>query len=181
MEPARVISLNIEKLMRTGMWWNAGLLVLFAFLYHFFTEPLTFNFSWSGIGLFIVGYVLLIVLHELFHLIGFVVFGRVPLSSLAYGLNLKMGVAYATTERPLRIGAMRKALLLPFWMTGVLPGIIGFTLPNQVLVLLSAILIAGAIGDFSMYRGLRNVKTSAWVMDDKTEPKLYVYDDYPDE
>ena len=34
------------------------------------------------------------------------------------GVNLKMGIAYATTDIPLTNRAMKKALLLPFWMTG---------------------------------------------------------------
>ena len=63
-------------------------------------------------------------------LIGFVAFGKVPISSLQYGLNLKLGIAYATSDRPVKNRAMRAVLLLPFWMTAVLPSIIGFLAPT---------------------------------------------------
>ncbi|AQQ55217.1 hypothetical protein B0X71_18650 [Planococcus lenghuensis] len=168
--------------MKQSLVWNAALLLLAMITYHLFAEPLSFRFSLISVVLFVIGYLLLIVLHELFHLLGFLLFGRVPFSSLAYGLNVKMGVAYATTDRPLRVRAMRKALLLPFWVTGVLPGVIGFMVPSQLLVLLSTMLIAGAAGDFAMYRELRNVPADAWVTDDQAKPRLYVYEqDFPPE
>lgn len=155
------------------------LLIGFAAAFHVFSGPLSFAPSLIGIVFFIVGYVVLIVLHELFHLIGFVLFAKVPISSLDVGLNWDMGVAYATTTRPVPLKAMRKTLLLPFWTTAVLPGIIGFWLGDQVLVLLSAMLAAGAYGDFYMYQALRKEPESAWVLDDPELPRLHIYDENP--
>ncbi|KYG60185.1 DUF3267 domain-containing protein [Planococcus maritimus] len=179
MEPHKIIDLNIEEIAPKALWFNIGLVVVFALAYQLFREPLSFSFSLFGILYFLGGYVLLIVLHELFHLIGFVVFGKVPLSSLQYGLNLKLGIAYATSDRPVKNRAMRAVLLLPFWMTAVLPSVIGFWAGDQVLVLLGAMLTAGAFGDFLMYRELRKEPNDAWILDDQNLPRLHVYSSYP--
>lgn len=180
MKPSSTIQLNLEDIAPKLLWINIGLLIIFATGYHLFVEPLAYGFSLFGISYFIIGYILLIILHELFHLIGFVVFGKVPLASLTYGLELSKGYAYATTNSPLQNKDMRKVLLLPFWMTAVIPTVIGFTIEDQVLVLLGAMLAAGAAGDFFMYRELRKEKDEAWILDDPSSPRLYVYDDYPD-
>ena len=71
---------------------------------------------------------------------------------------------------------MKKALLLPFWMTGVAPTVIGLALDNFLIVFVGALLMAGAIGDFHMYKELRKYPNDAVVKDDPKEPKLYVYE-----
>ena len=179
MEADRVIELNLEEIAPKLLWLNVLLLVLFSVFYHFYGQPFTWRPSWSGILYFLVGYIILIALHELFHLIGFVLFGKVAVSSLKYGVNLKLGIAYATTSTPVQNKAMRKALLLPFWTTAVLPTIAGFWLDSQVLVLLGAMLTAGAMGDFLMYRELLKEQNSAWVIDDPELPRLHIYEQYP--
>ncbi len=72
---------------------------------------------------------------------------------------------------------MKKALLLPFWTTGVIPTLIGFYFNSSMFVLLGAILIAGAVGDFYMYKELRNFPKDALIKDDPKLPRLYVYKD----
>ncbi|WP_033544033.1 DUF3267 domain-containing protein [Planococcus sp. CAU13] len=180
MKPDFIIELKLEEIVTKLAWINVGLVVAFAAAYHLFAEPLSFGFSLFGILYFTVGYAILIVLHELFHLIGFVIFGKVPLSSLTYGLELSKGYAYATSSAPLRNKQMRKVLLLPFWTTAVIPTIIGFWIHDQILVLLGAMLAAGAAGDFFMYRELRKQKDEAWILDDPVLPRLRVYNEYPD-
>ena len=156
---------------------TSGLVILFVAIQYICFKDFHFSF-WNMIGgtaLFVVLYIIFIILHEAFHLIGFMIFGRVPFKALNYGVNLEQGVAYATTERPLPNHAMKKALLLPFWTTGVLPTIVGFYLNSTVLILIGAVLIAGAVGDFAMYKELRKYPRHAIVQDDPKLPKLYVY------
>ena len=92
-----------------------------------------------------------------FILLGFRVFGGVPWKKMIVGVNLKMGIAYATTDQLMTNRAIRKALLLPFWMTGILPALIGLYIGSGLLVSLSALLIGGAAGDFAMYKELKEV------------------------
>ena len=109
---------------------------------------------------------ILIVLHEVSHLLGFMIFAKVPWRSLEYGMNLKLGIAYATTNELVQNKAMKRVLILPFWLTGVLPAIIGLVINHSLLVLLGAWLIAGAVGDFAMYKELRKFSNDTLIKDD---------------
>ena len=172
-----VIELDIKKLMVDNIVLTVGLMILFVAIQYMCFKDFEFSFSNMivGILLFFTLYIVHIVLHEAFHLIGFMIFGGVPYKSLKYGVNLALGVAYATTDQLLPNHAMKKALLLPFWTTGVLPTLVGFYLNSTVLIVVGACLIAGAIGDFAMYKELRNYPKDALVKDDPNLPKLYVY------
>lgn len=172
-----VIELDLKKLMIDNFVITSGLVILFIAIQYICFKDFHFSF-WKMIGgtaLFVVLYIIFIILHEAFHLIGFMIFGRVPFKALKYGINLEQGIAYATTKQPLPNHAMKKALLLPFWTTGVLPTIVGFYLNSTVLILIGAVLIAGAVGDFAMYKELRKYPRNAIVQDDPKLPKLYVY------
>lgn len=172
-----VIELDIKKLMVDNIVLTIGLAILFIAIQYICFKDFQFSFLETivGIILFFTLYIVFIVLHEAFHLIGFLIFGGVPFKSLKYGINLELGVAYATTEQPLPNHAMKKALLLPFWTTGVLPTLTGFYINSTVLLVVGACLIAGAIGDFAMYKELRKYPEDALVQDDPKYPKLYVY------
>jgi hypothetical protein len=170
-----IIALNMKKIVRDNIIFTIILLILFVIINALIHQRFSGTFSLWDILLFFTGYLLLIVCHEVFHLIGFMLFGKVKYKELDYGVNLELGVAYATTKKPLKNAAMKKALLLPFWTTGIIPTLIGFSIDNFLLVILGALLIAGAIGDFHMYNELRKYPNTATVKDDPKEPKLYVY------
>lgn len=87
-----------------------------------------------------------------------------------------MGVAYATTTEIIPNKEMKKALLLPFWLTGVIPAVVGFIINSNLWIFLGAWLIAGAIGDFIMYAELRKYPQHYLVKDDPNLPKLYIYE-----
>ena len=174
--PTRVIELDIQKIGKSSLIWTVGLSIVLLIANGIVHQGLSFDLSWLGLVLFIAGYILLIALHEAFHLMGFILFGKVPWRSLVFGLNLELGVAYATTSEPVRNGAMKKVLMLPFWMTGVLPALAGIAIDSPLLVLLGAWLMAGAAGDFAMVKELRSVNNDAWVKDDPELPKLYIFE-----
>ncbi|MBD8033649.1 DUF3267 domain-containing protein [Solibacillus merdavium] len=170
-----VIELNMKKIARDNMILTVVLVVLLVGLNAIIHQRFTGEFTLLDFFYFFAAYILLIILHEAFHLIGFMLFGGVPYKELDYGINLQLGVAYATTKKPLTNAAMKKALLLPFWTTGIVPTVIGLMLDNFLIVIIGALLIAGAMGDFYMYKELRKYPNEATVRDDSKEPKLYVY------
>lgn len=173
--PIKIIELDLQKIawhsLRLTVLLSIALLALNSVIH----QQFSISISWYHFAFFISGYILLIILHEVSHLIGFILFGKVSWRSLEYGLNLKLGIAYATTNELIQNKAMKYALLLPFWLTGVLPTVIGLIYNHTTLVLLGAWLIAGAAGDFAMYKELRHVSDNAWIKDDPELPKLYVY------
>ncbi|MCH7323479.1 DUF3267 domain-containing protein [Solibacillus sp. MA9] len=170
-----IIELNMQTIARDNIIWTIVLIIFTVLLNSLIHQRFTANFSLFDFLYLILAYIVLIILHEVFHLIGFMIFGCASYKELDYGVNLKLGVAYATTNKPLSNAAMKKALLLPFWTTGVIPTIVGLSLDNFLIVILGAMLMAGAIGDFYMYKELRKFPNNAIVEDDPKEPKLYVY------
>lgn len=169
-----IVSLDMKKLVRDNIIYTIVLIFLSVAINALIHQRFSANFNFWDIFIFFVGYILLIIFHEAFHLIGFMLFGKVKYKELDYGVNWELGVAYATTSKPLNNAAMKKALLLPFWTTGVIPTLIGFSIDNFIVVILGAVLIAGAIGDFHMYKELRKYPNNAIVKDDPKEPKLYI-------
>ena len=174
-EPIDMIELDIQKIAWQNLFWTLFLMVIFIIINGFIHRDFAFHVSFLSFLLFFIFYIVLIVLHEICHLIGFLLFGRVPISSLKYGVNLKMGVAYATTTKRLHNKAMKKALLLPFWLTGVIPAVVGFMINSNLWLTLGAWLIAGAVGDFAMYAKLRKFPKDYLIQDDSNLPKLYIY------
>jgi hypothetical protein len=175
--PTKIINLDLQLIGRQSLIFTIVLSFTLLALNGVIHQDFDFFLSWIHVLIFIVGYIILIILHEISHLIGFIIFANVPLRSLKYGFNLKLGIAYATTNELVQNKSMKRVLILPFWVTGALPTLLGLLFNNSTLVLLGAWLIAGATGDFAMYKELRKVSKDAWIKDDPELPKLYVYED----
>ncbi|MBO0587550.1 DUF3267 domain-containing protein [Sporosarcina sp. E16_8] len=173
--PDKIIEINLPKVAKNSLALTVISFLLLWILKIFIERNFSLSLNLWTVVFFIVGYILLIILHELFHLLGFRVFGGVPWRKMIVGVNLKMGIAYATTDQLMTNRAIRKALLLPFWMTGILPALIGLYIGSGLLVSLAALLIGGAAGDFAMYKELKELPDDWIVKDDPELPKLYVY------
>ena len=170
-----IVELDLKKIAIQSLWLTFLPLIGLLLIRGLLQGGLFLSFSLWYFVYALVGYILLIVIHEFFHLLGFRVFCKVPWKNMAYGVNLKMGVAYATADQLMDNKGIRKALLLPFWMTGVLPAVIGLYLNDGVLLVLGAALIGGAAGDFAMYKELKKYPDDAMIKDDPELPKLYIY------
>ena len=173
-----MITLNIKQMLRQNLLWTFILSIVLLTLNVLVHKPYL-HFSFGSIlfdcFIFFVLYSILIILHEIFHLIGFMLFGKAPFSSLSYGIKLDQGIAYATTNKLLTNRAMKASLMLPFWMTGVIPTVLGFFINSNMLILVGSFLMAGAVGDFMMYKQLRKYPNHYLVKDDPNLPRLTVY------
>ncbi|KGR75439.1 DUF3267 domain-containing protein [Ureibacillus sinduriensis] len=174
-EVPTIIEIDMRRIAKINIWLTICLCLLFLILNGLIHQNFSGSMNIWDFFLFFVLYIVLIALHEIFHLIGFMLFGKVRFSQLDYGVNLKLGVAYATTTQPLTNKAMKRSLLLPFWTTGALPSLAGFMLNSNLLVIVGAFLIAGAAGDFYMYKELRRFPNGALIKDDPELPRLYVF------
>ena len=172
----KIVDVDIKTMTVGCIVLTIALSILFVILNSVLHGRYEVTFTFWDILIFFICYLLLVIAHELFHLIGFIVFGKAKWSDIDYGFNLKLGVAYAHTSKILPNHAMKKAVLLPFWTTGVLPTAIGFMMDNFLILLLGAFLIAGAFGDMMMYKELRKLPNDAMVKDHPTLPVLYIYD-----
>lgn len=154
------------------------ILTALVFVIHIFVNDLpifTVSDFIFGILLFIIYYFCLIFLHEVSHLIGFLLFTSSTLSSLSIGINLKKQIAYATTTEFMTIKGARKSIMLPFWLTGILPLIAGIYFDHLPLTLVSASLLVGAIADIKMDRKLKTLDKDLYILDDATNPKFHIY------
>ena len=59
--------------------------------------------------------IVLVCIHEAIHLIGFRYIGGIPWSELKWGVNWKLGVAYAHSKQAVTVKQMKKVLMLPFY------------------------------------------------------------------
>ncbi len=174
--PTKIIELDLQQIGKTNLLWTISLSVLLLLGNSIVHQDFSVEMSWLGFLFFIIGYTLLIIMHEVVHLIGFIVFAKVSWRSLEFGINLKLGVAYATTKEPVQNKALRNVLILPFWLTGIFPAFVAISINSPLLALLSAWLIAGAAGDFAMIKELRTIHNDAWIRDDPELPKLYIFE-----
>lgn len=179
-EPDYVVELDMSKVAKQMLYltvFSFFLLVALQIAIHgMFSYTFTLLTFSLDLIIFSVGYLILIVLHEFFHLLGFRFFSKVPWRQMKVGVNLKLGIAYATTSKLMANHEIRKSLLLPFWLTGVLPAAIGLYLDSNMLIALAALLIGGAAGDFSMYQQLKKLPNNLCVKDHPTEPKLFLFE-----
>ncbi|MBT2689685.1 DUF3267 domain-containing protein [Bacillus sp. ISL-47] len=149
-----------------------GVLFLHALLY----REGAINFHFTGFLLFIAGMMVMIILHEAIHLAGFRYIGGVPWNEMTWGVNLKLGVAYAHAKQPITVQQMKRVLLLPFIPTGVLPLVLGIVLNMPALSILGALLTTGCLGDLVLYQKLLRFSNDALVMDHPTKPQFTVYE-----
>ena len=178
-EKYQTITIDLPVVMRKSFYITLIALFICLVIQWLLYPNTIFMFSWrrflGGLSIVSIGYIVLIVLHEFFHLLGFHLFGKVPWRLMKVGVDFKKGIAYATTTKMLTNAAMKKALLLPFWMTGVLPAIAGLLCNQTSLLILGALLIGGAAGDFEMYRKLKLLPNHWMIQDDPEQPRLHVY------
>ena len=177
--PTAIVEVDLLRLVKHSIWLTVGSTIALFCIHFVVNAPFHFAFSFLTIlkmtTIFSIGYIMLIVLHEFFHLLGFRLFAQAPWHSMKVGVDLKQGIAYATTDRLMTNAAVRKALLLPFWLTGIVPAILAILINSTTLLLLAAFLIGGAAGDFAMYKQLKRFPNHWLIKDDPKMPKLYVY------
>ncbi|MBJ7995902.1 DUF3267 domain-containing protein [Bacillus mycoides] len=127
--------------------------------------------------LMLIGAMLVLVcIHEALHLIGFRYIGGVPWRELKWGVNLKLGAAYAHSKKPITVKHMKKTLMLPFIPTGILPIVIGVAMNLPALSFLGILLTAGCIGDLVLYKKVSKFPDDAMVMDHPSKPQFTVYE-----
>ncbi|WP_366248054.1 DUF3267 domain-containing protein [Terribacillus aidingensis] len=176
----REVLFDMGKLQKQAMYLTIGLMFAASFIY-LAIYGLEFRISLFGLLLFFLLVVLGIILHELLHGFGFIVFGKAKLRQIKYGISWKDGAAYAHCMIPIKVSAYRVALLLPVILTGLIPLVISFIIGNGVLLTVSVILTAGGIGDWLIFRSLRKYKASQFVKDHPTKVGYFIYTDTADE
>ena len=100
-------------------------------------------------SIFIIGMVFYLILHELFHGLGYSLFAK-DKKNIKFGIVLEKGVLYAACQEKINKNAILISLLLPTIFLSIITFPIGMILNLNYLVIYSIINFAGAIGDILM-------------------------------
>ena len=115
-----------------------------------------------------------IVVHELLHGIGWVLFGRKPFSTIKFGFQWKTFTPYAHLTEPVEINAYRIGTFLPGLVLGILVYGFSLLLGDGNLFWFSLVHTSAAGGDWLILWLLRNVKSGSLVEDHPTNAGCYV-------
>jgi hypothetical protein len=130
---------------------------------------ITWNFA-LFVGLVAVG----VLVHELCHGLGWMVFGKKPLRSVSLGFQWKTLTPFAHLSEPVEIDAYRIGTLLPGLIVGVLPYVLSLVLGDGNLLWLGIMHTTAAGGDWLVLWLLRGLKPGLLVEDHPTSAGCFV-------
>ncbi|ANC10195.1 MULTISPECIES: DUF3267 domain-containing protein [Bacillus cereus group] len=147
-----------------------------SFLHALLSGGVQVEITLPTVFLVIIAMIVLVCIHEAIHLIGFRYIGGVPWSELKWGVNWKLGVAYAHSKQAVTVKQMKKVLMLPFLPTGILPIVLGLAMNLEPLSFLGILLTGGCIGDIAVYQKVSKFPDDALVKDHPSKPQFTVYE-----
>jgi hypothetical protein len=115
------------------------------------------------IGAILIG----VILHELLHAIGWMVIGKVKWHDIEFGIMSL--TPYAHCKVPVSASTYRIGILLPGIVLGLIPGWIGCIVNNGWLVAFGLVMFVSAAGDLMVYWLIRDLPSSAQVLDHPSE------------
>lgn len=128
--------------------FSVVLLVFMVLFTYFLTGNLSFIEDIKLIS--IVCIILWVFLHEILHSIGFMSLGKVKWKNVVYGAELEKGIFYCMCKQEISKANIIISLLFPLVLIGIVTYIIGLSINNDLLILLSIFNISGAVGDIAM-------------------------------
>lgn len=125
---------------------------------------------WKLIG----GLIALFVIHEALHGIAAMAWGKIPFSSLHFGINVRLTAFYCHADKPMTLSAYRAFALLPLIVTT--PAAVLILSFDQAVwsVLLLCATFAGGAGDVMVYSKARRYDNDSWIQDHPSEGGFYV-------
>ena len=106
-----------------------------------------------------------IVVHEMLHAVGFRTSAQIPWGEIKFGIRWTSLTPYATTQAAMPAWAYRQAALLPAWVLGVLPIVLGVAFRSELLAAYGIVMLGGAGGDIAAVWAMRHVRQDAIVRD----------------
>jgi hypothetical protein len=123
-------------------------------------------------GLFIVG----VLLHEAIHGLVWALWGTKSFATIKFGMNIRALAPYAHATVPMKASAYRLGAISPALVLGLLPALAGVITGSLIALILGAIFLAAAAGDFLVLWMIRSVPANALVEDHPTRAGCIVLD-----
>jgi hypothetical protein len=165
---------TIEQIQKPLLWMTAISTIIILAVYEW-TWGIGYWEDWKPYVWLFVLYFAMIVVHELLHALGFLVFGKVSLSHIHIGVNWKALMPYAHCKTPISISAYRGALILPIVITGIIPFFIGLFIGNGFLTVLGTLHTQAGFGDVFILWALRTYASNTIVKDHPEKIGCEVY------
>lgn len=160
----RDVSVPLEQIMVRALWLSVGMLIAPLVLFWAVHGSVRLFGNFDG-WQFSFWAVVLILLHELCHAVGWVYWGRLRWSDIAFGFKWRALAPYTLAMVPMSARAYRLGAMLPGVLTGLLPFAVALVLGNGMWAVLGAALISGAVGDVVVLWVMRDVPPDALVRD----------------
>lgn len=133
---------------------NLLFIFLFVILLIFFPNMIISFFEYSEsldfCLLFLPIMMIYFCLHEIFHAIGYILYGA-KLNKLTFGMELEKGVFYCFCKQDITRRNILHSVLFPFFYLGVVTLIIGLIFNLPLLAILSILNISGATADIMYF------------------------------
>ena len=174
----QICRVNIDKANNVAILLVIPFVAIFTLLYFlvnkvtiskFFSDATKLNSIWA-IALFIAGFFLLIVIHELIHGVTRAIFAKNGWKSISFGFIKKYLTPYCSCNEPLTkfgyiIGAMMPTIIL-----GVIPAIVAIAIGNAFLLYIALLMCLSGGGDMF---------TTIQLITFRTKGKKATYIDHP--
>jgi hypothetical protein len=118
-----------------------------------------------------------IVLHELLHAAGFVLFGRLPWSAVEFGIHWKALAPFAHCKTAMPASVYRASVVLPAVVLGVVPYSMGLLIGLAWLSGFGVLMLVAAVGDLIVLWVTRRVAGDTRVIDHPRRPGCWVLAD----
>lgn len=172
-EERRDLSISMERANLIVLFTSIPVVIVQFVLFLMIHEAEALNVTWNYILL--IALVLLgVVVHELLHGIGWVLFGRKPFSAVKFGFQWKTLTPYAHLTEPVEVNAYRIGAFLPGFVLGILVYVLSLLLGDGNLFWFSLVHTSAAGGDWLILWLLREAKSGALVEDHPTNAGCYV-------
>lgn len=161
----RDVSIPVESLLIPGLLLGLGLAALALIPYGLlrgFKGSLLIS-PHTGTRM-ILALVVLLLVHELLHGLGWKLAGGFGWRQVSFGIDRRLN-PYTHIKVPMTARAYRLGGLLPGLVTGVLPTLAGWIIRSGVVTLIGAFMLAGAVGDLIILWAIRGVPGDALVID----------------
>lgn len=145
----------------------AGLLALVLIPHWLLWKEMAFLDAFTSLSLrvLLLGFVLMIVLHEAIHGLTWMMVGDLTLRQIKFGVIWKALAPYAHPKVPLSARAYRLGVLMPGLLLGLLPAIVGVALGDSFLAGWGALLLSFAGGDLLVLLAIYSVPAEALILD----------------
>lgn len=97
---------------------------------------------------YMLSFIVFVIIHELLHGISFVIFGKVKFKELRFGIIWKSGMAYCISTVPVKMSASRISLMMPVYAVCIPMYIVGISMNNFGIAILSIFFLSGSVADF---------------------------------